>query len=336
MPNYQGVWSLSTQYQNAGGWPLSPLKGDIGLIAGGIASGQTGGTTGITYITISTSGSDAEFGDLSGNANFCTGLASSTRAVFMRGNFGATTTANFIEFVGVVNQGNTKDFGDFAVMSGRDTAATSNGTRGLFMGQTGSTTGSSNAQDTIAYITIASTGNAQDFGNLTRGASDGTNGRNAACASTTRAILGGGGASTPESNILDYVTISSTGNATDFGDLTVGMNRNASCSSSTRGVWAAGLSSGNYNNTINYVTMASTGNATDFGDMTLKTFAAANGNLSNKTYGMFAAGNSDSADYIQQISYITIASTGNSSDFGDVALGRDKAGAASNSHGGLS
>lgn len=335
MPNYQGVWSLSEQYQNRTGWPLAPLKGDIGLIAGGTASGQTGGTTGITYISISTSGSDADFGDLSANANQTTGLASSTRAVIAFGQ-GSTTTVNSIEYVGVVNPGTTRDFGDFTVMGGRDTAATSNGTRGLFMGQIGTTAGVTNAQKVIGYITIASAGNVSDFGDLTRAASDDANGRNAACASTTRAILGGGGASTPESNILDYVTIATTGNAIDFGDLTVGMNRNAACSSSTRGVWAAGLSSGNYNNTINYVTIASTGNASDFGDMTLKTFAAANGNLSNKTYGMFAGGNSDSEDYIQQISYVTIASTGNSSDFGDLALGRDKAGACSNAHGGLS
>lgn len=37
MPNYQGVWSLSTQYQNAAAWQAAnapPLSGDIGLFFG--------------------------------------------------------------------------------------------------------------------------------------------------------------------------------------------------------------------------------------------------------------------------------------------------------------
>ncbi len=58
--------------------------------------------------------------------------------------------------------------------------------------------------------------------------------------------------------------------------------------------------------------------------------------MSNKIYGMFAGGNSDVGDYRQQISYITIASTGNTSDFGDLSTGKSGTGAASNAHGGLS
>ena len=39
-----------------------------------------------------------------------------------------------------------------------------------------------------------------------------------ACSSTTRGIVGGGGSS-GRTNAIDYFTIASTGNATDFGDL---------------------------------------------------------------------------------------------------------------------
>ena len=42
-----------------------------------------------------------------------------------------------------------------------------------------------------------------------------------------RGLFGGG---YPTSNVIDYVTIASTGNATDFGDLTVGRNRLVGCS----------------------------------------------------------------------------------------------------------
>jgi len=331
------VWAINaygTSAPSDASSAVAPTIGTRGLLAGGRSS--SGLDVSITYITIATSGSDTDFGDLSTTTGRGTGLGSSTRGVFFVNKESSNPTTSPIEYVTFTTTGDTTDFGDLAVMGGRDTAAASNETRGLFMGQIGVTSGSSNAQETIAYITIASAGDAQDFGDLTRSSSDGATGRNAACASTTRAVLCGGGASTPESNIMDYVTIGSTGNATDFGDLNVGMNNNTAVSSNTRGVIAAGLNSGNYNNTIDYITIASTGNASDFGDMTLKQFKCANGNLSNKTIGMMAGGNSDTADYIQQISYVTIASTGNTSDFGDLGTGRDGMAAASNSHGGLS
>ena len=67
--------------------------------------------------------------------------------------------------------------------------------------------------------------------------------------------------------MIDYITIASTGNATDFGDLTAGRSGVGAVSSTTRGVWGGGyISSGS--NTIDYVTIASTGNASDFGDRT--------------------------------------------------------------------
>jgi hypothetical protein len=81
--------------------------------------------------------------------------------------------------------------------------------------------------------------------------------------------LFGGGDSGAKSNVIDYVTIATTGNATDFGDLTVARYSPAGCSSSTRGLFGGGDSSGAYSNVIDYVTIATTGNATDFGDLTV-------------------------------------------------------------------
>ena len=69
-------------------------------------------------------------------------------------------------------------------------------------------------------------------------------------------------------NIIDYVTIASTGNATDFGDLTVARNKLCCASSSIIAVFAAGENtSGSSVNTIDQITIASTGNATDWGDL---------------------------------------------------------------------
>jgi hypothetical protein len=67
--------------------------------------------------------------------------------------------------------------------------------------------------------------------------------------------------------VIDYITIASAGNATDFGDLTVGRDYTSACSSTVRGVWGGGNTS-TKSNVIDYVTIATTGNATNFGDLT--------------------------------------------------------------------
>ena len=64
---------------------------------------------------------------------------------------------------------------------------------------------------------------------------------------------------------IDYITISSTGNAQDFGDLAFNKNRLRGTASSTRGLFMGGASE---HTQIQYVTMATTGNAKDFGDST--------------------------------------------------------------------
>jgi len=93
--------------------------------------------------------------------------------------------------------------------------------------------------------------------------------------SFNRAINGGptrgvfvGGFDTANSNVMDYITIATTGNATDFGDLTVARRYINGCASTTRGVFGGGFDTAN-SNVIDYITIATTGNATDFGDMTV-------------------------------------------------------------------
>ena len=82
----------------------------------------------------------------------------------------------------------------------------------------------------IEFITIASTGNAQDFGDLQSllvsymGAS-----------SPTRACFGGGG-SPSLINTIDFIAIPTTGNASDFGDLTRSNRGNCSCSNGHGGL----------------------------------------------------------------------------------------------------
>jgi hypothetical protein len=139
----------------------------------------------------------------------------------------------------------------------------------------------------------------------------------------------------PNTNIIDYVTIASTGNATDFGDLLAATSGTAGTSSSTRGIVAGGGTPSKIN-VIQYVTIASTGNSTDFGDLTVaKSHMTING--SNNTIGIFGGGQTPSASLV--IDSITFVSLGNAQDFGDITSS-NLAGAYgqcgnSNGHGGL-
>ncbi len=75
---------------------------------------------------------------------------------------------------------------------------------------------------------------------------------------------------TPASNVIDYITIATTGNATDFGDMTDSKGSFGGCiASPTRALRMGGYPG---SDVIDYVQIATTGNAADFGDA-LKTIS---------------------------------------------------------------
>ena len=180
--------------------------------------------------------------------------------------------------------------------------------------------------NTIEYITIATLGNGTDFGDLTRqsGALDGNG-----CASRTRGIIAGGNiapSTSSATNIIDYITIASTGDATNFGDLTQARQQAAGISNSTRAVLAGGYFPSTFN-VIDYVTIATTGDATDYGDLIQGLYASATG--ASPVRGVIAGSNSGGAE--NSISYLTIATTGNAKDFGDLSESRFRLSGCSNS-----
>ena len=128
---------------------------------------------------------------------------------------------------------------------------------------------------------------------------------------------------------IDYVTISTAGNAVDFGDLIARCILVSGGSSSTRSVVYGGrVHPGSTQvNRIEYVTFSSTGNATDFGDMLKTNNYGSIGNLGNATRGMVAAGinYSPATDMDEDIQYITYASTGNAVDFGETSSNHSEA-----------
>jgi len=228
---------------------------------------------------------------------------------------------NAIDYITITTLGDAETFGDLTQARGY-LAACSSSTRGVFGGGFGSPT----YVNTIDYITIATTGNATDFGDLTQ-AIYGL----AACSSSTRGVFGGGSTPGVLSNTIDFITIATTGNATDFGDLTQARDSLVACSSSSRGVFGGGFIDSSQVNIIDYITIATTGNATDFGDLTLSRYSP--GSCSSSTRGVFGGGYTYPTGPTSQrnvIDYVTIASTGNATDFGDLTQARTYPGACSN------
>ena len=200
-----------------------------------------------------------------------------------------------------------------------------NQTRGLMCG--GLTDPS--YKDEIDFVTIASAGDAVDFGNLTQARLDAETASNG-----SRMVIYGGSAPTT-TNVMDFVTIASTGNAQDFGDVSGGLQngRAASGDSSTRGVFMGGRYSPSPSQTsdIQFITIASLGNSVRFGDLaTAKKFATG---TSSKTRAICMGGATPSA--LTDIEYVTIATEGDAVDFGDLLNARYSGAAASNDHGGL-
>jgi hypothetical protein len=128
---------------------------------------------------------------------------------------------------------------------------------------------------------------------------------------------------------IDTIDIGTTGNATDFGDLSTAQYVGGCSSSATRAIIGGGDSN---SSTILYFTMSSGGATGTFGSLNQSVSSGVAG-ASNSTRGLMLGGSyfSGNTVYATNIQYVTIASTGNAIDFGDLTLGRNQTTAASNS-----
>jgi hypothetical protein len=177
-------------------------------------------------------------------------------------------------------------------------------------------------KDTIDYVTISTTGNANDFGNLTKGKTP-----VASCSSGTRGLWAGGTGVTGASNSsyqseIDYVTISTLSDATNFGQLTSAKGGVASCSDGTKGLFSGGWGDGSIGNPIEYVTLATTSNTSLFGYLTHHKYEHAG--CSNGVRGIFGGGRNvqSPSTYWIEIDYVTISTLSDAADFGDLTIRR--------------
>jgi hypothetical protein len=295
--------------------------GARGVFGGGYVPAGGGDQSRIDYITVSSLGNAITFGNLSTSRRGLSACGSATRGLFM-GAAGASSQR--IDFITYSSTGDATTFGTLSTNK-EGNGALSSSTRAISFG--GDNVGS--GTNVIEYMTIASTSNGIDFGDLLSSQTTFTGG----VSSSTRGVIGGGNTypSEPQTNVIQYITISTLGNSIDFGDLTTPKGGGTATSNSTRGIFIGGVSGPSRTNTIEYVTIASTGNAQDFGDLTNATnsFAA----CSSPTRALYGGGSAPTTT--NTIEYITILSAGNAVDFGDLTIARLGLSACSNAHGGL-
>tara|TARA_Y100000768_G_scaffold365512_1_gene326872 strand:+ start:938 stop:2104 length:1167 start_codon:yes stop_codon:yes gene_type:complete len=306
-----------------GGTGSNTGRGTRGLFTG---SSSPGSSVDINQVTISTLGNSSDFGgDLAVGRIWGGGTGNRTRAITING----YNQDNTIQFGHFSSGSDFTDFGDSTV--GRHQGGSlNNQIRAMFLGG-----GTSSRTDIMDYITMSQTGNAVDFGNLSSVAQFASG-----VSSSTRGLIAGGyrdsSGGNPH-NTIDFITITTTGNASDFGDLTVLKAYMGTATSATRGVFAGGQSPNDSNPTevIDFVTMATTGNAVDFGNLITAMGNQDIGVVSDCIRGLFARGY-DNPTEVNTIEFVDIATTGNGQDFGDCnGSGTSGGMAMSNGHGGL-
>ena len=244
---------------------LSAARGFLGAVSNDNRIVFGGGNTGsnvntMDYVTIVSAGNATDFGDLNGGRQ---GLSATSNGhgglnafnprppelysptgrpvvhgdvvglgdigLFQSGGYGYVKT---IDYIKISTTGNGTDFGDTAT-SGSHMGGAGSSTRAFVAGYSGP------IADNIDYGLFATKGNYADFGNLTA-ARD----KIGSLSNNTRACwLGGrGSTSSPENlqNVIDYTTMATIGNATDFGDLAAAKQLAQGFASNTRGVSGGG------------------------------------------------------------------------------------------------
>tara|TARA_A100001518_G_C1210618_1_gene53196 strand:- start:203 stop:1366 length:1164 start_codon:yes stop_codon:yes gene_type:complete len=192
---------------------------------------------------------------------------------------------------------------------------------------------------------MASTGDSQDFGDLTVNRIT-----MSAAGNSNRICFFSGQQNDPSgssTNVIDFVTITTTGDATDFGDATGNLGFKTGGGSNGHGgikldnfqrpsvTYMPGsgrvfFSGGSPNtNTIELVNVNTLGNSSDFGNLSVGRRGAAG--YSSLTRGMTGGGFTPSASNV--IDSFEMASQGNAADFGDLTVARLSSGASNQTRG---
>ena len=273
------------------------------------------GNSGTASINMGSSDVRGLFGVASGAISMSNGYGASSGDIYgsrgiVAGGYSSTSPAGWTTNVEYFNTAGTISSASFGTMLSTfvngQPLATTNGSRALFSAGANTTVGT-------GYFTVATTGNATFFGNLTYNRTTG-----AACTNIVRGVFIAGSFT----SYMDYHTISTTGNATTFGPFSTAATfyPEGTQSSSGRGIIAGGFPNpGDIK--ILYITIATTGNTSTFGNLTVATWNFAAG--TNGSRAVWAGGQTASGSNAPHnlMSYSTIGTTGNANTFGYLATG---------------
>ena len=319
-------WEMATDVPNLGGNGCDTTdptgnSPDQSLGARGVFAGSGPSTaTTMDYINIESAGDAIYFCDNATSINYSRQGSSRTRGYI--GN--DVNQSNVVSTYVFASAGGAVDYGDLT-QAAHSGCFVTNQTRAVaFEGMNPSTS-------VMSYTTMATTGVFYSFGSMKEAVRhiDGFG-------SPTRGVVPGGWKADPGGNWegIQYVTIPTTGNAQDFGEVTVSQSLRgyAASSNSIRGVYGGGtLYPGGAQASIEYVTIATKGNGVNFGDLTYSN-RQEGGGCASPVRAIFAGGYQSPASDV--INYVSIATQGDAVDFGNLTVAR-ACGGASNAHGGL-
>jgi hypothetical protein len=313
-------------------------RGDTGVFIGGaggsIHQGSCVPTNIIDTVVIGSNSTASDFGDLT-NVTYCCRCTSNgvgDRAVVHIGETTSYVYTNTINYLTISTSADASNFGETSIKR-QGGGACSNRVNGRAVFACGvSSAGGYPADYTFDYVTISTTGNATYFGVLDPiytiwpfAYNDGTSN----CENNRGIFVGGKTMSVdpgwPDDMVIRYITITSLGNALNYGDLAAGVlySSHAACSNGTknRGCFTSiHGTSASWNNSIEYITISTIGNASDFGDLL---FVQVVGGCISNCSGQKAAygGGINHVDSLvrNDIETWSISTIGNATDFGDLS-----------------
>ena len=273
-------------------------------------------------VEIATKADATDFGNLSVGVNGGSGnISSATRGITSGGTLPSPhAISDHIDYHIFSSGGGSNDFGDLTEESNAH-GGYSNNRRGIF------SMGYPSYSGKLTFITIASTGSANEFGSVTSPPSLADAG---GINSPTRAILHQFNNSDGNIQMCEFVTFETLGNSQEFGNLSVARQAGSGCSSSTRGISSGGLTP-SLSDVIDFCTIATLGDFIDFGNLTQA--RRSNGGCSSSTRGLTGGGTTPTNQ--NTIDFVTISTTGNATDFGDLTYSARNVKGNSDVHGGL-
>ena len=269
---YGGQGPYAMDYINIASKGNSIHFGEFSTASGGIGDGAGNETRGIfsghgpnyramQYITIASEGRSVSFGDATTNTspNSSTRVCEANSTRFL--NMGDYLWTNVIDYVQIHTIGNALDFGELRQNRAQGTGFSSP-IRAMYCG--GYTPGGNHVSD-IDVVKFASLGNAIHFGDLIKKRK--TNG--GGTSNSVRGVVGGGTLPATDDgvNFIEFITLASEGNGTEFGNLTANTAYAGAVGSQTRAVFSGGSRNDAASNIIDFIEIATGGNAQDFGDV---------------------------------------------------------------------